>query len=73
MNYRAARRGRSKAEFIAKLGTAVEEIDESSGWLEFMRDGTIASDATLFDESEQLCRIYGTALINARKNARRRT
>lgn len=26
MNYRAARRGRSRAEFIAKLGIVVEEI-----------------------------------------------
>ena len=28
-NYRAAKRGRSTAEFISKLGTVVEEIDES--------------------------------------------
>jgi four helix bundle protein len=38
-NYRASQRGRSRAEFIAKLGTATEESDESVGWLEFMRDG----------------------------------
>jgi len=29
-NYRAACRGRSKAEFIAKLGTVEEEADESA-------------------------------------------
>lgn len=28
-NYRAACRGRSKAEFIAKLGVVIEEADES--------------------------------------------
>jgi four helix bundle protein len=28
-NYRAACRGRSKAEFIAKLGIALEEADET--------------------------------------------
>jgi four helix bundle protein len=28
-NYCAAKRGRSTAEFIAKLGTVVEEIDEA--------------------------------------------
>jgi four helix bundle protein len=28
-NYRAARRGRSRAEFIAKLGIVVEEADET--------------------------------------------
>lgn len=32
-NYRAACRGRSRAEFIAKLGVAAEEADESRGWL----------------------------------------
>ena len=32
MNYRAAGRGRSRAEFIAKLGLVVEESDESVGW-----------------------------------------
>jgi four helix bundle protein len=36
-NYRAARCGRSRAEFIAKLGVVVEEADECVGWLEFMR------------------------------------
>ena len=35
-NYRAACRGRSRAEFIAKLGTVVEESDETVFWLEYM-------------------------------------
>jgi four helix bundle protein len=33
-NYRAACRGRSKAEFIAKLGVVEEEADESAYWLD---------------------------------------
>src|SRR5687768_12986487 len=33
-NYRAACRGRSKAEFIAKLGTVEEEADESAFWID---------------------------------------
>jgi len=33
-NYRAACRGKSKADFIAKLGTVIEEADESDFWLE---------------------------------------
>jgi four helix bundle protein len=32
-NYRAANRGRSKAEFIAKIGIVEEEADESCYWL----------------------------------------
>jgi len=38
MNYCAAKRGRSTAEFISKLATVVEEIDEAVRWLEHMRD-----------------------------------
>ena len=38
-NYRAACRGRSKAEFIAKLGIVLEEADESEFWLELIIDG----------------------------------
>jgi four helix bundle protein len=32
-NYRAACRARSRAEFVAKLGIAVEEADETVFWL----------------------------------------
>ena len=37
-NYRAACRGKSKADFIAKLGIVEEEPDESVFWLEFLGD-----------------------------------
>ncbi len=40
-NYRAACRGRSKAEFIAKLGTVEEEADESAFWLELLIDAQL--------------------------------
>lgn len=35
-NYRSACRGRSKAEFVAKLGIVIEEADESGYWLEMI-------------------------------------
>ena len=34
-NYRAAKRGRSTKEFIAKIGQAIEEGDECGFWLDF--------------------------------------
>jgi len=40
-NYRAACRGRSKAELIAKLGTVEEEADESAYWLEMIIEGNL--------------------------------
>ncbi|MEX0776189.1 MAG: four helix bundle protein [Phycisphaeraceae bacterium] len=35
-NYRSACRGRSRAEFLAKLGVVEEEADESVYWLELI-------------------------------------
>lgn len=35
-NYRAARRGRSNAEFLSKLGIVEEESDECVYWLELL-------------------------------------
>ena len=40
-NYRAACRGRSKPEFVAKLGIALEEADESLYWLEIISESKI--------------------------------
>ena len=37
-NYRSACRGKSKADFIAKLGIVEEEADESLYWLELLEE-----------------------------------
>ena len=68
-NYRAAKRGRSKAEFIAKLGIVVEEIDESVGWLELMRDGGITTEESLLSEALELRKILGKSQGTVRRNA----
>ena len=67
-NYRAAKRGRSTAEFIAKLGIVVEQIDESVEWLELLRDANIANDPDLLSEARQLRSIFGKSLGTARRN-----
>lgn len=46
-NYRAACRARSKAEFIAKLGTVEEEADERAFWLELIIEGELLSAAQI--------------------------
>ena len=59
-NYRAACRGRSKAEFIAKLGTVEEEADESAYWMELIMEGGFLGQrrvAALWDEANQLVAI----------------
>ena len=40
-NYRAACRGRSKAEFYAKLSITIEECDETLFWLELIEEAEI--------------------------------
>jgi four helix bundle protein len=71
-NYRAAQRGRSRVEFVAKLGNVVEESDEAVGWLEFMRDGEIASDTALLQEGKELSAIFTASLTSARQNLKQR-
>ncbi len=56
-NYCAAKRGRSTAEFISKLGVVVEEIDEAVRWLEHMKDVKLTVDPALLSEAEELRRI----------------
>ena len=70
-NYRVARKGRSRAEFQAKLGIAAEEADECVDWLEYFRDGRIQHDAALLEEARELARIFATSVRTARKNTDR--
>ena len=70
-NYRAARKGRSRAEFQSKLQVAFEEADECEDCLEFLRDARIASDAELLQEAHEIASILGRAVKTARENTRR--
>lgn len=60
-NYREASRGRSKAEFIAKIGDCLKEIDETEYWLELLVDSGCVAAAKmtdLLDETRQLIAIF---------------
>ncbi len=68
-NYRAACRGRSRAEFIAKLGTVLEESDESLFWLELMVDAKLVTTARaerLLKEADELTAIFTAAVKTAK-------
>jgi four helix bundle protein len=70
-NYRATCRARSKAEFIAKIGVAAEEADESKGWLELLvasRRIAIEQARDLIQEANELVAIF----VRSRKTAERR-
>jgi four helix bundle protein len=60
-NYCAACRGRSRAEFSAKLGIVLEEADETVFWLDLMRESAIFPEAKLKDlcqEAHELVAIF---------------
>lgn len=63
-NYRAAGRGRSKAEFTAKLGVVIEEADETVLWLEFLSESGIVKASRLedlLDEANQLLALFAAS------------
>jgi four helix bundle protein len=68
-NYREANRGWSKAEFIAKVGDCLREVDETAYWLELLVDENFvpkAKVADLRDETDQLTAIFVTILKNSK-------
>ena len=59
-NYRAALRGRSKAEFFSKLSIVVEETDETEMWLDLIIYSKMLNDKfveEMYKESTELLKI----------------
>ena len=69
-NYRAACRGTSKAEFIAKMGIVEEEADETLFWLEVIEGVGIfkrESILSLMQEGNEILSIVVSSINTARK------
>ena len=69
-NYRAACRGRSAAEFVAKMGIVEEECDECIYWMEILAEsGLMPTDrmADLMSEANELLAITITSIKTARQ------
>ena len=70
-NYREADRARSKAEFIAKMGDCLKELDESVYWFELLVEGGIMSGeklSILMREADELIAIFVTIIKRTKKN-----
>ena len=70
-NYRAACRGKSKADFIYKIEVVLEEADESLYWLEVSKDAELiklSSIDELIKEANELVSIFNAADITAKRN-----
>jgi len=71
-NYRAACRAKSRADFVSKLSTTVEEADETLFWLELLEESGIVPSSKLRElntETEELLRILSTSLATAKRGS----
>src|SRR5882724_7264954 len=72
-NYRGACRGRSRAEFIAKIGVVEEEADETALWLELIIADKLVPEKKilpLLHEANELVAIMAASYISASRNKR---
>ena len=70
-NYRAACRGRYKAELVAKLGNVLEETDETLYWLELIVETEIMKAKVLeplMKECRELLAIFVASMNTAKGN-----
>jgi len=73
-NYRSACRGRSRADFRAKVAIVLEEADESLYWLELLEElGVVAPARTapLGKEADELVAMLVATLRSSREGADR--
>ena len=72
-NYRAACRGRSKAEFVSKLGIVLEEGDETLFWLELIYEMEICAEnivPSLMQECDEIVAIVVSSIKTAKQEKR---
>lgn len=70
-NYRAALRGKSRADFINKITTVLEEADETDFWLELIERGEMIPAErikSLRIEAAELVRIFNATRTTAKKS-----
>ena len=69
-NYREASRARSDADFVSKIETCVQEADETSLWLELLRDECSIESKSLtmlIRETDELIAIFVTMAKNVKR------
>ena len=72
-NYRAAVRGRSRADFLSRMGIVEEECDESLHWIDVLVELGFVSRKrveTLRKEGDEIIAITVSSIKTARKHAK---
>ena len=70
-NYRAALRGKSRADFINKITVVLEEADETDFWIEIAKRAALVSSKRvekLQAEALELIKIFGATRRTARNH-----
>ena len=74
-SYREASQGRSKAEFVAKMGECLNELEETTYWFELLLEGGLLSKnklSGLLQESKELTAIFVTIIKNTKANSKKK-
>ncbi len=69
-NHRAAKRAKSTADFISKMGTVEEETDESMHWMELLVEtGLMKKSRTsdLYQEADEILSMVVASIKTARR------
>ena len=68
--YREAYRARSGREYVSKMRRALQELDETTYWLELLRrDERLGSDPGLAAEADELCAVFYSCIRKAESRA----
>ncbi len=70
-NYRAALRGKSRADFANKITIVLEEADETMFWLEMVGEMDLLAEdriKPLLAEAEELVKIFGATLATTKNH-----
>jgi four helix bundle protein len=70
-NYRAAARGKSRADFISKMGNVEEECDEALYWMEMLIESRSVKPTllkALMKEGDEILAIVVASIKTARRN-----
>ena len=74
-NYREASQGRSKAEFIAKMGDCLKELEETTYWFDLLIEGDILPQnrlSGLLQESKELTAIFTAIIKKTKTNSKKK-
>lgn len=73
-NYRAAVRGRSRADFVSRMAIVEEECDESLHWIDVLVELGLVSQKRVEElrrEADEIIAIAVSSIKTARKNSER--